>query len=141
MTTLTRPSERGSATLEVAIVTPALLLFMLLIVLGGRLALAHSEADNAARDAARVASIARSAGAATSDARQAAAATLANAGISCRNFAVSTDTSAFQPGGAVTVQVACTAGLSDLGLLGVPGAKTLHGAYTAPVDRYRGIQQ
>jgi Flp pilus assembly protein TadG len=141
MTAPRRPHEQGSATLEVAIVTPALLLFMLLVVFGGRLALAHGEADSAARDAARAASIARSPGAATGDARQAAAATLTNAGISCRGFAVATDTSGFQPGGAVTVEVACTAALSDLGLLGVPGSQTLHGRYTAPVDRFRGVLQ
>lgn len=141
MTAPRRPHEQGSATLEVAIVTPALLLFMLLVVFGGRLALAHGEADSAARDAARAASIARSAGAATGNARQAAAATLTNAGISCRGFAVATDTSVFQPGGAVTVEVACTAALSDLGLLGVPGSQTLHGRYTAPVDRFRGVLQ
>jgi Flp pilus assembly protein TadG len=134
-----RLGERGSATLEMAIVTPALVMLLLLVVLAGRLALAYGEADNAARDAARAASIARSATAASSQARQAAAATLANAGISCRSFAVATDTSAFQPGGAVTVQVACTATLSDLGLLGVPGSHTLHGRYTAPLDQYRGI--
>ena len=51
MTAPRRPHEQGSATLEVAIVTPALLLFMLLVVFGGRLALAHGEADSAARDA------------------------------------------------------------------------------------------
>lgn len=141
MTAPRRPHEQGSATLEVAIVTPALLLFMLLVVFGGRLALAHGEADSAARDAARAASIARSAGAATGNARQAAAATLTNAGISCRGFTVATDTSVFQPGGAVTVEVACTAALSDLGLLGVPGSQTLHGRYTAPVDRFRGVLQ
>jgi hypothetical protein len=54
---------------------------------------------------------------------------------------VATDTSGFQPGGAVTVEVACTAALSDLGLLGVPGSQTLHGRYTAPVDRFRGVLQ
>jgi hypothetical protein len=37
------------------------------------------------------------------------------------------------------VEVACTAALSDLGLLGVPGSQTLHGRYTAPVDRFRGV--
>jgi hypothetical protein len=39
------------------------------------------------------------------------------------------------------VEVACTAALSDLGLLGVPGSQTLHGRYTAPVDRFRGVLQ
>lgn len=131
--------ERGSATVEMAIVTPALILFLLFVVVGGRLALAAGEADNAARDAARAASIARSAAAATSQARQAAAATLAGGRVACRSFTVATDTSSFTAGGAVTVEVACTAALNDLGLLGVPGSKTLHGRYTAPIDRYRGI--
>jgi hypothetical protein len=131
--------ERGSAATEIVIVVPLLLVFVLFMVLGGRLALAHGEADSAAREAARAASIARSAAAAASDARQAAADTLTHAGISCRSFAVTVDTSRFRPGGAVTTQVACTAALHDLGLLGVPGSRTLHGRYTAPVDRYRGV--
>jgi Flp pilus assembly protein TadG len=134
-----RPPEQGSATVEAAIVAVPALLLMLLVVLAGRLALANGEADSAARDAARAASIARSPRAAAGDARQAAAATLVKVGISCRSFAVAIDTSAFQPGGAVTVQVACTASLGDLGLPGVPGSKTLRGRYTAPVDRYRGV--
>jgi Flp pilus assembly protein TadG len=134
------PMERGSAATEFAIVVPLLLIFVLFMVLAGRLALAHGEADNAARDAARAASVARSAGQATSNARQTAAATLTTAGISCRSFSVAADTTLFRPGGAVTVQVACTAALHDLGLLGVPGSRTLHGRYTAPVDRYRSVQ-
>jgi Flp pilus assembly protein TadG len=132
--------ERGSVTVEMAIVTPVLILLLLFVVASGRLALAAGEADNAARDAARAASIARSAAAAVGDARQAAAATLTNAGISCQRFDVATDTSAFRPGGTVTVQVACTAALSDLGMPGLPGSKTLRGSYTAPIDRFRGIQ-
>jgi len=137
---MTADPARGSATVEVVIVTPLLLLFALLMVAGGRLALAHGHADSAARDAARAASIARSAGAAASQARQAATATLTDAGISCRTFTVDADTSAFRPGGTVSVQIACTVGLGDLGLLGVPGSRTLHGRYTAPIDVYRGVQ-
>jgi Flp pilus assembly protein TadG len=137
---VTAVHARGSATVEVVIVTPLLLVFALLMVAGGRLALAHGQADSAARDAARAASIARSPGTAASQARQAATATLADAGISCRSFTVDTDTAAFRPGGTVRVQIACTVGLGDLGLLGVPGARTLHGAYTAPIDVYRGVQ-
>jgi hypothetical protein len=140
VTAAARPQERGSAAVETVIVVPLLLLFMLLMVCGGRVALAHGEADSAARDGARAASIARSAGAAGNDARAAAAAALATAGISCRSFSVAADTSRFRPGGVVTVQVACTAALHDLGLLGVPGSRTLHGRYTAPVDRFRGVQ-
>ncbi len=137
---MTAGHARGSATVEAAIATPLLLVFALLMVAAGRLALAHGQADGAARDAARAASIARSPAAASRQARQAAAATLAGAGISCRRFTVEADTSAFRPGGVVRVRLACTVGLGDLGLLGVPGARTLHGAYAAPVDRYRGAQ-
>jgi Flp pilus assembly protein TadG len=132
--------QQGSATVELAIVTPVLVLILLLVVAAGRVVLASGEADNAARDAARAASIARSATVAAAEARLAAAATLTNAGISCRQFQVATDTGTFQPGGTVTTEVACTAGLSDLGMPGLPGSKTLRGRYTAPVDRFRGVQ-
>ena len=129
--------ERGSAT-EFAMVTPVLLAMLLLLVYAARLNRTLAELDGAARDAARAASIERDAGSAAGAAQDAAAATLGGAGVNCTSFAVVTDTGAFGPNGTVRVQVSCTVGLSDLGLLGVPASRTMSASFMAPVDRLRG---
>ena len=78
-----RPSERGSAALEAAIGLPAFMLFVALIILAGRLAIATQAVDAAAAEAARAASIARTQGAASSTASTAAASSLANQNLRC----------------------------------------------------------
>ena len=65
--------ERGSASLEAAIIVPAFGLFVALIVLGGRTALAHQVVQSAASDAARSASLERTVSAARNAATDAAA--------------------------------------------------------------------
>ena len=66
MTTTTRRhqvrhqrGERGSAVIEAVVGVPAFMLFVLLIIAGGRLAIAQQAVEAAAADAARAASIAR----------------------------------------------------------------------------------
>ena len=49
--------ERGSASIEVAMGVPAIALFLALVILGGRLALAQQAVQAAAADAARTASM------------------------------------------------------------------------------------
>ena len=51
---------------------------------------------------------------------------------------VSVDTTALRPGGQVLVRVSCTARLSDLALLGVPGSRTFTATSVEVVDRWRG---
>ena len=65
---MARPTrdERGSATVEAVIGVPAFLLLIALLVLGGRIAIAHQVVQAAASDAARAASIARTAASARS---------------------------------------------------------------------------
>ena len=72
MTSIWR-DERGSAAVEVTMVAPVLVLFVLVIIFGGRLALARQAVQSAAFDAARAASLART----QPDARTAAAKTAA----------------------------------------------------------------
>lgn len=52
-------ADRGSLSVELAVVIPGLLLLMLIVALGGRLVEAQGAVDGAARDAARAASLAR----------------------------------------------------------------------------------
>jgi Flp pilus assembly protein TadG len=131
--------ERGSAALEITLITPLLVLILLFVVGLGRLAQARGEVDGAARDAARAASIARNPSSAQTEARSAAAATLADRSITCANLNVSVDTSEFRPGGSVIVDLTCTVKLSDLVGVGFGSDRDLHGHAISVIDTYRGV--
>lgn len=134
-----KPREGGSATVELAILAPVLVLLLLFVVTVGRLVLARQEVDAAAADAARAASIADSPGAAVQAASDAASGDLAGHGVTCSPFDASVDTSHFTPGGEVNVELRCTASLAGLSLLRLPGTETLVSSATAPIDLYRGV--
>lgn len=136
---MSKPHEGGSATVELAILAPVLVLLLLFVVAVGRLVLARQEVDAAAADAARAASFADSPGAAVQAATDAASGDLAGHGVTCSSFVVSVDASQFTPGGDVNVEVRCTASLAGLSLLRLPGSETLVSSSTAPVDLYRGV--
>ena len=133
-------SETGAATTELALITPALIAFLLLVALGGRLVLAGGDVEGASRDAARAASIERDDGAAEPAAAAAAAATLAGRGVTCRRLDVSADTSDFRAGGSVTVDVSCEVSLTSLSLLRVPGSRTEKASATETIDVFRGVE-
>lgn len=133
--------ERGSAAVEAAVGVPAFLLFVGLIICGGRVATTHESLQSAASEAARTASIARDAGTATANARAAAASSVANQHIPCTGVEVQVDTSDFakqagQPG-TVTVTVTCRLDLSDLSVPGIPGSKVLSARMSSPIDTWR----
>ena len=133
--------ERGSAAIELVLLVPALMLLLLFAVAGGRVAIAHGSVQQAAADAARAASIARTAGSAQSLAVAAARATLANQGLTCASMAVSLDTSGFsRPVGtpaSVGATVSCTVELSELALPGLPD-RLVSATVTSPLDVFRG---
>lgn len=133
--------ERGSAAVEAAIGVPAFVLFVGLIICGGRVATTHESLQSAAAAAARSASIARDPHTATSDARQAALASIDSQGLSCHGVQVQVDTSdltkrAGQPG-SVRVTVSCRLDLSDLSVPGIPGSRLLSATMTSPIDTWR----
>ena len=135
------PADRGSASVEIVLATPVLVILMLLAVAGGRLASARGEVDTAARDSARAASLARSSAAAERDGRAAAEATLADRHVTCRDLTLAIDLTDFQPGGTVTSTVTCAVELSDLTGLGLPGTRTVSSHFVAAVDRFRGMDR
>ena len=143
MTTIvgSRSRDTGSVALEAAVLTPALLMLGLLIVAGGRVAVAHARVEAAASSAARAASLTRSASNATAAAKAEAAAALASDHITCKNLIVSVNGDFTAPLGApatVQVRLTCTATLADLALPGLPGAKTVTATATSPLDSWRG---
>jgi Flp pilus assembly protein TadG len=133
-----RREEGGSVTVEAALVAPALLVLMLLIVYAGRAASADADIATAAARAARAASQAADPAGADTAARHTATVNLATAGIVCTSVHVATDSSRLQPGGTVTVTVGCQVSNADLTLLTVPGARWSTATSTQPVDTYRG---
>ncbi|MCL1870590.1 MAG: pilus assembly protein [Promicromonosporaceae bacterium] len=133
--------ERGSSSVEAAIVVPAFVLFLGLVIFAGRTALAHQAVQAAANDAARAASLARSPDAAQSAARDAAAETLANRDLKCARTDVVVDTSALSAPlgtyGSVSVEVRCLVDLGDLTVPGIPGTKAVTASMSSPVDAFR----
>jgi Flp pilus assembly protein TadG len=119
---------------------PAFMLFVLLFVFAGRVAIAHQGVQSAAADAARSASIARTQGGAQTAGDTAAATSLANQHMNCTATTVSVDTTGFaSPVGTpakVNVIVTCQVNLSDL-LPGVPGTKVIAATMSSPLDTYR----
>ena len=135
---LDRRSERGSVSVEVAVIAPAFVFLMLLVVFAGKVSEADGNVERAAAEGARAASLRQHPGNAATDARSTVEANLATAGVSCSTLEAIVDTSDFEPGGTVTVTVECTASMADVTLLGVPGTRTFPATATEVIDTYRG---
>ncbi len=148
---LDAPAEdAGMVSTEVALLVPVTLLgFVLLIVAGGRIVQAESDVKSAAQEAARAATFHNSQADAGAEATAVAEANLSNSGLSCAlgenvSMAVlppvgsaavsSTD---LAPDSIVSVTVSCTADLSDVVALGVPGSRTFRAEAFERVDVFR----
>jgi Flp pilus assembly protein TadG len=138
---LSADRERGSATLEAAILTPALILLIGLVVIAGRVQIAQSAVEHAASVAAREASLARTPGAARVAAAAAAGRDLTGQGITCAPSSVTLDSAGYAApvGQAATVSAAvtCTVAFDDLVVPGLPGSRNLTAHATSVLDRYR----
>jgi Flp pilus assembly protein TadG len=135
-------ADRGSATLELAVLAPALLALLGLVLVAGRITTAGSAVEQAAAAAARAASIARDARAAQAQAQATASSALAEQAITCAPASTSVSTAGFrvpigQPA-SVTVEVRCAVLLADLAVPGMPGTRVLTARMTSPLDTFRG---
>jgi Flp pilus assembly protein TadG len=119
------------------LLTPLLILFVLFFVGLGRESHARALVNDAAAQAARTATLNYlTPGAATTAAEQNVTAALAQSGLSCARQTLSVDTGNDHPGGSITVTLHCQTNLSDVIAAGFPGAVTLTGTATAPIDPY-----
>jgi Flp pilus assembly protein TadG len=135
-------ADTGSAATEMTIIAPLLVMVMLLVaVVIHRSVNTRLRLDDIAHQAARAASLERTATAAADRARTTATTALAASGVTCDAVTISADTSAFNPGGSVDVQVSCVVNLGDALLLGVPGSRTLTATATEPIDTWRGTSR
>ncbi len=132
-----RRDEQGAVSTELAVLTPLLIGFMLLVLFAGRVAQAEADVAHAAHEAARAASLRGGPQAAVAAAQKMAAENIAEGGVACRRLDVTVDTGAFAAGGRVTVTVSCEASFADLTLLAVPGSRIFTATAIEVIDTYR----
>lgn len=131
-----RRGERGSMAVEIVILAPVMMLFVLLIVMFGRYVAVRGDIDAAARDAARAASLQVTHAEGLAVARNVVAVSLDTQTklANCDRTKLSPE---WGPGETVTVTVTCKVSYEGLGLLGVPGSATVETQSRAPLDPYR----
>jgi Flp pilus assembly protein TadG len=126
--------DAGTMALEMVLMTPVLVIFLLLVVACGRLVAVRGDVEAASRDAARAASLEHSYVAADGVARRTANASLGGR-WDCDQLSLAG--SDWEAGGTVTVELTCRVPFGDLGLLGLPGTVGVTRDSTAPLDLYR----
>jgi Flp pilus assembly protein TadG len=135
-------SEAGTATLELAILAPALLVLLGLVIVAGRVVAAGSAVEHAAAAAARSASLSRDAREAQTRAQAVAQESLADQGIDCVSLISRIDTGGFAVAlgnpSSVTVDLECAVALGDVAVPGMPGLRRISARSTSPLDSYRG---
>jgi Flp pilus assembly protein TadG len=132
--------ERGSATVELVLLTPLLVGLLLMVVAFGRLQNARGDVEAAARAAARAASIERDAASARAAGESAAFMEFDGGRFRCATLRFDIDVAAFNADAEVTATVSCRVALSDVSGLGLPGSHTVTATFTEPLDRYRGTR-
>jgi Flp pilus assembly protein TadG len=118
---------------EIVVLVPMLVLVLVLIVAFGRYVTTEGDAQAAAREAVRAASLERDEASALA-AAQAAARASTPTGLVCEP---ATLTGAFVAGGTVTAELRCTVSWSNLGLVGLHGSAEVSASSSAPLDLYR----
>jgi hypothetical protein len=138
-------TERGSSAVELAILVPALVLMLGMMIGGGRLWFARTTVNEAAEVASRAASLARSADAAATEGDAAGRSSLSTGGLHCVNSSVSIDVGAFRVpvGTPATIgsRVVCSVPFGDVFLPGMPGFIELTGSGASALDTYRSRQR
>ncbi|ANJ11582.1 septum determining protein [Streptomyces parvulus] len=125
--------DKGLSTIEVVILAPVMILFILVLVAFGQLVDGRGALDGAARDAARAGSIQKDHGTAIAEAKKAAESNLAD--VCSGPVSVVQKSPGFEPDTLFTVEVSCEVrGLASIGL-NVP--TTLSATFSSPLDPYR----
>jgi len=125
----TRQRDRGSSSLELVLLTPAVAVGWLLIVWAGRIGHDQNRVRAAAERGARAASMASAQGRVAA-ATSAALDELAGAGAGCIEPSIAVASTV------ASVQVTVTCRLDTTGLPGF-GSRTFAAFATSPIDRYR----
>ncbi|MDQ1028547.1 Flp pilus assembly protein TadG [Streptomyces umbrinus] len=125
--------DRGLSTVEVVILAPVMILFILVLVAFGQLVDGRGAIDGAARDAARSGSLQRDVASAMAEAQKAADADLADV---CSGAVTVNKTSAgFEDADLFTVEVSCE--VRGLAMLGLDVPTRLTASFTSPLDPFK----
>lgn len=125
--------DRGLSTVEVVILAPVMILFILVLVGFGQLVEGRGALDGAARDAARAGSIQKDHGTAMAEARKAARADLED--VCSGPVSVVQKSAGFEPDTLFTVEVSCE--VRGLSMIGLDIPTTLSASFSSPLDPYR----
>ncbi len=128
-----RAGDAGLSTIEVVILAPVMILFILVLVGFGQLVEGRGAVDGAARDAARAGSIQHDYDVAMREARKAAAADLKDVCVGSVNVRMTG--SRFEPGGFFKVEVSCE--VRGLRMIGLDIGSTVKATGSSPIDPYR----
>ena len=134
--------SRGSISVELVVLAPALALLLLLLGAGARVVEVQGHIDGAARDAARAATLGRSQLAADQLARQAAVADL-GATSWCAQRSITVQVGGYPAagplpagGGDLTAVVSCEVNMSPFTSLGFTAQRRFTGQAVAPLDPF-----
>ncbi|MFF1764073.1 TadE/TadG family type IV pilus assembly protein [Streptomyces sp. NPDC058249] len=125
--------DRGLSTIEVVILAPVMILFILVLVAFGQLVDGRGALDGAARDAARAGSIQKDHATAMAEARKAAEADLAD--VCSGPVTVNQTSSGFVPDTLFSVEVSCE--VRGLAMMGLDVPTTLSATFSSPLDPFR----
>ncbi|WP_369248426.1 TadE/TadG family type IV pilus assembly protein [Streptomyces sp. R41] len=125
--------DRGLSTIEVVILAPVMILFILVLVAFGQLVDGRGALDGAARDAARAGSIQKDHSTAMAEAKKAAEADLAD--VCSGPVTVNQTSSGFEPDTLFTVEVSCE--VRGLAMIGLDVPTTLSASFSSPLDPFR----
>jgi hypothetical protein len=126
--------------MEAVLIIPAFVVFLVLVVGIGRIAMVRDELHGASVGGSRVASLASDSSQAKLQAERLVNEHLKSAKSLCRQLDIDIDASALDlpPGqpGAVRVTLDCTLTLGDLSIPGLPGQIHINETFTTDVDPY-----
>ncbi|MGA5363222.1 TadE/TadG family type IV pilus assembly protein [Streptomyces purpurascens] len=125
--------DRGLSTIEVVILAPVMILFILVLVAFGQLVDGRGALDGAARDAARAGSIQKNHATAMAEAKKAAEANLTD--VCAGPVSVVQTSEGFEPDTIFTVEVSCE--VRGLAMIGLDVPTTLTASFSSPLDPFR----
>lgn len=129
--------DRGDVNVEVVIGVSALIVLFGLALVGMRVITAESAVDEAARSAARAASIARDGQVAASVAEARARAVITQQGLNCAELNITVDARDFaKPLGETGYVIATVSCEVTFGDLMIPGSRLAAAEFRSPIDRY-----
>ena len=130
----------GSVSIEAVLIIPAFLLFLVLILAIGRIAMVKADLHASVVNAARVASMETCSWCADTAARTAITTTLVADKVPCLDPDIVINAAALDqpPGqpGSVSASITCVVQLSDLGVPGMPGQIRITSSFATSIDPY-----